>query len=132
MTGVGDDVLRRRIIYWINQGILQMVDKENYKVREAGDELDNSNIGEEEDEEDEFGLTSSKEEREAMWMLCKNVINASLQNNGPQPLERIHMTLSTFMSDVYNATPNELYAFLEDLVQQDQLEKDDNLYKKKK
>ena len=109
-----------------------MVDKENYKVREAGDELDNSNIGEEEDEEDEFGLTSSKEEREAMWMLCKNVINASLQNNGPQPLERIHMTLSTFMSDVYNATPNELYAFLEDLVQQDQLEKDDNLYKKKK
>merc|ERR1711934_201043 len=100
------------------------------RLRELGDVEQNNKIILEE-EETESTLTSAADEKESMWALCFNFINACLTNQGPMGVEQIHFMLSSLIREDFRATQSELRSFLEQKVKDEQLEKEDNLFRSK-
>ena len=130
LMDVPSDILKRKIVFWVGQGVLQQISSDVYRLREEGDECGNEEILLEE-EGNESSLTSADDERAEMWALCFNFINACLANHGSMGVDKIHFMLSSLMGDGYKATQAELRTFLEQKVKQDLLEKSDNLYSSK-
>jgi hypothetical protein len=130
IIGVSADVIRRRISFWVNQGVLQCIEKDVYRVRE--DDFDQTGSAPEVGDDDgtQSSLTSAEDEKAGMWLLSKNFIFHFLKNFGASSVDKVHATLS-MMLDGFKASPSELRNYLDDLVKQDLLEKEDNLYKVK-
>ena len=131
VMGISVNELKRRIMFWVGNGILQQEASDTFRVRQQNDGEIVDVTADIEDENVESSLTSAEAEKESMWFLCFNFINACLTNQGPMSIEKIHFMLSNLMREDYRATQAELRTFLESKIKEDLIEKEDNLYKSK-
>jgi len=158
-TGVTEDIIKRKMGYWLNQRIVQCCDVFAHETAHGGSTVkytlcssadDNNNedsaagnmdgflanddgttmMMEEEEYEDE-AIKARNQEAEEM-KVYESYIVGMLTNLGKLPLDRIHNMLKMFVSTSehrYEKTPQQLSSFLEHLCKQDKLEFVDGMYK---
>lgn len=117
------EVARKKLVYWVNNQILQEVEKDVFQLVEAGSEKRTampSKLMVEEEEQKQ--MPSAAEQQEEKLRLCEPFIIGMLTNNGHLPLERIHSFLSMVRGEDYSATINDLKAFLGKLIKEEKLE----------
>ena len=133
--GVSVDALRKRIVIWMNNGVL-VERKEghviSYALAEPSDEVDAMD-GVHDDDEHVSGVATAEETAAAGMMVYEQYIMGMLTNFPSLPLDRIHNMLKMFVVEpVYDKTVAELEGFLLELVAQDKLAMDGSAFAKKK
>ena len=134
--GVSDDVLRKRIVVWLNNGVL--IEKKDgrhevfYSLTDPSDRVDDMQ-GVHDDEEHVSAVASAEETAAAEMMVYEQYVMGMLTNFPSLPLDRIHNMLKMFVVDpVYDKSVDDLEAFLLELVAQDKLIMDGAAFAKKK
>jgi len=132
--GVSVDALRKRIVVWMNHGVLverkeghEMV----YALSEASGEVDDMG-GVHDEDEPASGVASAEETAAAGMMVYEQYVMGMLTNFPSLPLDRIHNMLKMFVVEpVYDKSVDELEAFLVGLVSQGKLAMDGTSFAKK-
>ena len=133
--GVSDDILRKRIVVWLNNGVL--IEKKDghevfYSLTDPSDRVDDMQ-GVHDDEEHVSAVASAEETAAAEMMVYEQYVMGMLTNFPSLPLDRIHNMLKMFVVDpVYDKSTDDLEAFLLELVAQDKLVMEGAAFAKKK
>ncbi|RKP25090.1 hypothetical protein SYNPS1DRAFT_16159, partial [Syncephalis pseudoplumigaleata] len=120
-------LLRRRLYFWCGQGILKEQGAGQFAVQSSAEEQGGpqgvmvTEGGHDEDvDEGAHGQGGvSSQEAQLYWNIIKNMLSSM----GPQPLERIHTTLSMFMQGPmkFNKSMGELRDMLDAMVAEEKL-----------
>jgi anaphase-promoting complex subunit 2 len=133
--GLNADTLRRRIVLWLNNGVLlERRDGHGtmYSVAAPSDEFDDMD-GVHDDDEHVSAVASAEETAAAGMMVYEQYVMGMLTNFPSLPLDRIHNMLKMFVVEpVYDKSVEELDRFLQELVTQDKLAMDGASFSKKK
>jgi len=128
------DALRKRIVLWINYGVLVERKDERgvvYALADPADDID-SMTGVHDDEH-ESAVASAEETAAAGMIVYEQYVMGMLTNFPSLPLERIHNMLKMFVVDpVYDKSSSDLERFLKDLVTREKLTMEGTSYAKKK
>ncbi|KAJ7530253.1 hypothetical protein O6H91_15G086400 [Diphasiastrum complanatum] len=147
-VGIHETTLRRRIMLWVNQGVLveshgSKEDEPFYEIVEnMGDAANQSSritqsisdiavplLGE---EEGESAVASVEDQWQQEMTVYESYIIGMLTNFDSLPLDRIHNMLKMFVSDPpYDKTLQQLQVFLARLVGEEKLEIKDGVYRRK-
>ncbi|XP_076868155.1 anaphase-promoting complex subunit 2 isoform X2 [Brachyhypopomus gauderio] len=125
--GVSQELVRRKLALWQQQGVLQEETSGRYSVLETAssrERPDRSVMLLDSDEEGDSNTTTQSEQREEKLQLFWAYIQAMLTNLESMTLERIHSMLRMFVVTGPGATEmdvNELQAFLQKKVRDHQL-----------
>lgn len=140
-TGVAEDVVRKKMGYWINNRVVQAVQSTGgtttYTITSVDDfsesERDSAGGGSvvyEEDEDEGQAVSAGAQEAEEMKVFESYVVGM-LTNLGQLPLDRIHNNLKMFVSGSdhkYDKTPRQLSMFLQRLCKEQRLECENGCY----
>ena len=140
-TGVAEDVVRKKMGYWINNRVVQAVQSTGgtttYTITSVDDfsesERDSAGGGSvvyEEDEGEGQAVSAGAQEAEEMKVFESYVVGM-LTNLGQLPLDRIHNNLKMFVSGSdhkYDKTPRQLSMFLQRLCKEQRLECENGCY----
>ncbi|KAJ2455546.1 Anaphase-promoting complex subunit 2 [Coemansia sp. RSA 2336] len=127
-----EDFVLPRVRFWQTRGVLREAGNAFETVEVSLDDTADDNRAqdmESDNEEDEAGPPEADARSEALRMHF-NYIVGMLTNFGPLPLDRIHSMLSMFIPGD-TTTPDELRAFLTQMVREDQLDMSGGMYKLK-
>ncbi|EPS70303.1 hypothetical protein M569_04456, partial [Genlisea aurea] len=135
-VGVPVDVLKKRIYFWINKGILSEGCDETFTLVEASSDGRNGGAADafcEElsaGDEEHVSVASAEEQLHKEMTVFEKFIAGMLTNFGSMALERIHNTLKMFcLSDPpYDKTLQQLQSFLGGLVAEDKLQFKNGMY----
>ncbi|KAL0965447.1 hypothetical protein UPYG_G00281380 [Umbra pygmaea] len=125
--GVPQEMLRRKLALWQQQGVLKEEAGGRYSVLETGSSRERPERGVmliDSDEEGDSNTTTQSEQREEKLQLFWAYIQAMLTNLETMTLERIHTMLRMFVATgpvVTEMDVNELQAFLQRKVRDHQL-----------
>ncbi|XP_012992591.2 anaphase-promoting complex subunit 2 [Esox lucius] len=125
--GVPQEMLRRKLTLWQQQGVLKEEAGGRYSVLETGSSRERPERGVmliDSDEEGDSNTTTQSEQREEKLQLFWAYIQAMLTNLETMTLERIHSMLRMFVATgpvVTEMDVNELQAFLQRKVRDHQL-----------
>ena len=129
------DALRRRIVLWINHGVLVERKDERgvvYSIAEPTDNVD-AMADVHADDEHESAVASAEETAAAGMVVYEQYVMGMLTNFPSLPLDRIHNMLKMFVVEpVYDKSINDLEQFLNDLVAKEKLMMEGSSYAKKK
>ncbi|KAL6069171.1 Anaphase-promoting complex subunit 2 [Balamuthia mandrillaris] len=116
------EVVKRRLGFWIAQGVLQEVSKDNYKLLLApSDGSTFLSAGGGMEEEGQSALSSVEEQDKELWEVCGQFINAMLMNSADgMPLDNIHMMLQ-MTCPIYDKSGEELRSYLDKQVREEKL-----------
>jgi anaphase-promoting complex subunit 2 len=125
-TGVPEDVIKKRMGFWVNQNVVKIVGGKKVTTYELASYHDEQNNKFEDfyDEDDGIIVSLSGQEEEE-WEAYESYVVGMLANLGQLPLERIHNMLKTFVTGSehkYNKTPQQLSIFLQKLCKDEKLE----------
>ena len=121
-------LLRRKAVYWVNQGVLLERRQGNDLIFEAsstgtvssGPATAGAPAGE---EEPESAVASAEEQAAAEMAVYESYITGMLTNFDELPLDRIHNMLKMFVSDPpYDKSSAQLAAFMAKLAAEDKIE----------
>ena len=127
-VGVPVALLRRKAVYWVNQGVLLERRQGNDLIFEAsstgtvssGPATAGAPAGE---EEPESAVASAEEQAAAEMAVYESYITGMLTNFDELPLDRIHNMLKMFVSDPpYDKSSAQLAAFMAKLAAEDKIE----------
>ncbi|KAJ8408653.1 hypothetical protein AAFF_G00252880 [Aldrovandia affinis] len=127
VLGVPQEVVRRKLALWQQQGVLREEAGGRYAVLETGASRERPERGVlliDSDEEGDSNTTTQSEQREEKLQLFWAYIQAMLTNLDTMTLERIHSMLRMFVATgpvVTEMDVNELQAFLQRKVRDHQL-----------
>uniref|UniRef100_A0A8C8FA76 Anaphase-promoting complex subunit 2 n=1 Tax=Oncorhynchus tshawytscha TaxID=74940 RepID=A0A8C8FA76_ONCTS len=127
VLGVPQEVARRKLALWQQQGVLKEDAGGHYSILETGSSREKPERGEmliDSDEEGDSNTTTHSEQREEKLQLFWAYIQAMLTNLETMTLERIHSMLRMFVATgpvVTEMDVNELQAFLQRKVRDHQL-----------
>ncbi|XP_012279074.1 anaphase-promoting complex subunit 2 [Orussus abietinus] len=125
-------VLRRKITFWLSQGLLKEVSPDTFTLQEESNSKHQLLTEIVEDEEVESAMTSASDQREEELQVFWSYIVGMLTNLDSMPLERIHQMLKMFASQgpgtVECGLP-ELRQFLDRKVREHELLFSGGLYK---
>lgn len=134
---VPSTVLRRKIGYWVSQGLIQEKMRDTFVLQEefsgpsnAGESINNAEMID--DEEVESAMASASDQREEELQVFWSYIVGMLTNLDSMPLERIHQMLKMFASQgsgVVECGLPELRLFLDKKVREHQLLLSGGFYK---
>ncbi|KAI8055118.1 hypothetical protein BDF22DRAFT_675531 [Syncephalis plumigaleata] len=127
-------LLKRRLYFWCGHGILKEVDQGHFVVQSsAGEQTDTQGVVMAEEAHDDTSI-NQEEESTGEMLLYWNVIKNMLSSMGPQPLERIHTTLSMFLQGPVKFTKShaELRDMLDAMVTEEKLIWADGQYRLKR
>ncbi|XP_073303249.1 anaphase-promoting complex subunit 2 [Primulina huaijiensis] len=137
-VGVPEDVLSRRINFWISKGIVAESAQDSgditYTLVEALAEGGKAGVSCEEvlvgDEEGEGSVASVEDQLRKEMMVYEKFITGMLTNFGSMALDRIHNTLKMFCigDPPYDKSLQQLQSFLAGLVSDEKLELKDGMY----
>lgn len=128
-------VLRRKIGYWVSQGLLAETGRDVFTLQEAGPRAGKAQLPQEvmiEDEEAESVMASASDQREEELQVFWSYIVGMLTNLDSMPLDRIHQMLKMFASQGSGAVEcglPELRLFLDKKVREHQLLFSGGLYR---
>ena len=132
--GVSVDAMRKRIVVWLNNGVLaERKDGHEivYALTEPSDEIDTMD-GMHDDEEHVSAVVTAEEAMAAGMTVYEQYVMGMLTNFPSLPLDRIHNMLKMFVVEpVYDKTVEDLESFLMGLVAQDKLTVDGSSFSKK-
>ena len=130
---VPSTVLRRKIGYWVSQGLLHEKEQDVFILQEElGGTSNNCDLVASEmadDEEVESAMASASDQREEELQVFWSYIVGMLTNLDSLPLERIHQMLKMFASGVVECGLPELRLFLDKKVREHKLLFSGGLYK---
>lgn len=131
-TEMPDEVVRKRMGFWINQRVIQE-HRGGYALISAYDaNAAEHSLVDHEDEDHEHAVSFGADHEEEM-QVYESYIVGMLSNLGQIPLEKIHTMLKTFVAGSdhkYDKTPQQLAVFLQQLCKDEKLEcSPDGLYK---
>ncbi|KAH7437518.1 hypothetical protein KP509_05G076000 [Ceratopteris richardii] len=146
--GVTVSTLRRRIMLWVNQGVLlesagNRPGELYYTIIENVSDVGNRNVanalrtsdstvqllGE---DDGESGVASMEDQLQQEMNVYESYVLGMLTNFDTLPLDRIHNMLKMFVSDPpYDKSLQQLQAFLSGLVSEEKLEVRDGLYRRR-
>ncbi|XP_038820836.1 anaphase-promoting complex subunit 2-like [Salvelinus namaycush] len=127
VLGVPQEMARRKLALWQQQGVLKEEAGGHYSILETGSSREKPERGEmliDSDEEGDSNTTTQSEQREEKLQLFWAYIQAMLTNLETMTLERIHSMLRMFVATgpvVTEMDVNELQAFLQRKVREHQL-----------
>uniref|UniRef100_A0A8C7TXC8 Anaphase-promoting complex subunit 2 n=1 Tax=Oncorhynchus mykiss TaxID=8022 RepID=A0A8C7TXC8_ONCMY len=127
VLGVPQEMVRRKLALWQQQGVLKEEAGGHYSVLETGSSRERPERGVmliDSDEEGDSNTTTQSEQREEKLQLFWAYIQAMLTNLETMTLERIHSMLRMFVATgpiVTEMDVNELQAFLQRKVRDHQL-----------
>ncbi|KAJ1740753.1 Anaphase-promoting complex subunit 2 [Coemansia sp. RSA 1821] len=130
-----EDFVLPRVRFWQTRGVLREAGNVFETVEVSPDDVADDNRAQDmvsnsdEEEEEEAGPPEADAQSEALRMHF-NYIVGMLTNFGPLPLDRIHSMLGMFIPGD-TTTPDELRAFLTQMVREDQLDMSGGMYKLK-
>ncbi|KAJ3416285.1 hypothetical protein HDV05_002225 [Chytridiales sp. JEL 0842] len=128
---IGNAVLERILLYWVQKGVLKKLPTNEYCVKERADDTEEHEDGamDFEEESEQVQEADSSADMRVFWPF----ISGMLTNLGALPVERIQMMLTQFVqTPKYTKTTDELRRFLDRLVLEDALETHSFLYSIKK
>ena len=132
--GVSVEAMRKRIVVWLNNGVLAEKKDGNeivYALTEPSDEIDAMD-GIHDDDEHVSAVVTAEEAAAAGMMVYEQYVMGMLTNFPSLPLDRIHNMLKMFVVEpVYDKTVEDLEHFLMGLVAQDKLSVDGTSFSKK-
>nr|XP_055056971.1 anaphase-promoting complex subunit 2 [Misgurnus anguillicaudatus]XP_055056972.1 anaphase-promoting complex subunit 2 [Misgurnus anguillicaudatus] len=127
VLGMPQEIVRRKLAFWQQQGVLREEAGGRYTVQETSscrERTDRSVMLIDSDEEGDSNTTTQSEQREEKLQLFWAYIQAMLTNLESMTLERIHSMLRMFVAagpGVTEMDVNELQAFLQKKVRDHQL-----------
>merc|ERR1711988_904158 len=113
------EILARKLVFWINQGVLKEVEQGLYRVLNQAEYT--SQPIEEYEEEEEEGSKEDSAEKQAMWSMVENFVLHMCRNLGGLGTERIQGMLTQLVPN-YNESFHSLETHLEKMVDDDKLE----------
>ncbi|XP_046467554.1 anaphase-promoting complex subunit 2 [Neodiprion pinetum] len=125
-------VLRRKITFWVSQGVLKEISSDKFLLQEESATKNRSTAEIVEEEEVESAMASASDQREEELQVFWSYIVGMLTNLDSMPLERIHQMLKMFASQGPGAVEcglPELRHFLDKKVREHQLLFSGGLYK---
>lgn len=141
IVGISDDLLHRKISYWVNKGVLIESEGEETNSRiytlvdEVIDAYNNNKTSGNYDgflatEEEEGSVASVEEQLRKEMTIYEKFIEGMLTNFGSLTLDRIHNSLKMFCSpeQPYDKSLQQLQSFLSSLISEDKLEMRDGFY----
>ena len=131
-TEMSDDMVRKRMGFWINQRVIQE-SRYGYSLISAHDaNAAEQSFVDHDDDHRENAVSFGADQKEEM-QVYESYIVGMLSNLGQIPLEKIHTMLKTFVAGSdhkYEKTPQQLAVFLQQLCKEEKLEcSPDGLYK---
>ena len=125
-TGVPEDVIKRKMGYWVNANVIKTVRGERDATYELASyhDVESEDVEEFYDDDDGIVVSMSGQEEEE-WEAYESYIAGMLSNLGQLPLLKIHNMLKTFVTGSehkYNKTPQQLSIFLQQLVKSEKIE----------
>jgi anaphase-promoting complex subunit 2 len=134
-VGVSCDFLKRKIVFWIHNGVIQESENNVYQLRNGlanGTSRDNNGVVIEEESGENGTMVDSGDNGDAeMNQLTEMYVINMLKNLGPQPLDKLHNILSNYVPG-FQKTASQLAAFLDALIKQDKIDFVQSLYSLKK
>jgi anaphase-promoting complex subunit 2 len=132
-TEMPDELVRKRMGFWINQRVVQEY-RGGYSLVSAQDaNASEQSFVDHEDDHDEHAVSFGADQEEEILQVYESYIVGMLSNLGQIPLEKIHTMLKTFVAGSdhkYDKTPQQLAVFLQQLCKEEKLEcSPDGLYK---
>ncbi len=127
-TGVTEDVIRKKMAYWVNQNVVKMIRSARESTYELASYHDSTNHDNDDDDfydEDDGLVVSLSCQEEEEWEAYESYVVGMLSNLGQLPLEQIHNNLKKFTTGSehkYNKTPQQLSIFLGRLCKEEKLE----------
>lgn len=91
-------VLRRKIAFWVSQGLLKETTNDVYVLQEESTYMNRLPADIVEEEETESAMASASDQREEELQVFWSYIVGMLTNLDSMPLERIHQMLKMFAS----------------------------------
>lgn len=125
-------VLRRKITFWVSQGVLKEISSDKFLLQEESASKNRSTAEIVEEEEVESAMASASDQREEELQVFWSYIVGMLTNLDSMPLERIHQMLKMFASQGPGAVEcglPELRHFLDRKVREHQLLFSGGLYR---
>lgn len=125
-------VLRRKITFWVSQGLLKEISNDIFHLQEESSPKNRSAAEIIEEEEVESAMASASDQREEELQVFWSYIVGMLTNLDSMPLERIHQMLKMFASQGPGAVEcglPELRQFLDKKVREHQLLFSGGLYR---
>ncbi|XP_020706375.2 anaphase-promoting complex subunit 2 [Athalia rosae] len=125
-------VLRRKITFWVSQGVLKEISSDKFLVQEESASKNRPTTEIIEEEEVESAMASASDQREEELQVFWSYIVGMLTNLDSMPLERIHQMLKMFASQGPGAVEcglPELRHFLDRKVREHQLLFSGGLYR---
>jgi anaphase-promoting complex subunit 2 len=133
-TEMPDELICKRMGFWINQRVIRESTRGGYTLISAQDAnaTEQSFVIDHEDDHHEHAVSFGANQEEEM-QVYESYIVGMLSNLGQIPLEKIHTMLKTFVAGSdhkYDKTPQQLAVFLQQLCKEEKLEcSPDGLYK---
>ena len=135
-------LVRRRVVYWVQQGILDACGNDVYQVHKvqteasgdaaAGDGTEAPTAPADEhdfdDDEETTAVMSASSRQAETWQIWENYVTNMLINFKSATLPRMHMTLNMFLGEDHMVSVPSLQAFLEHLINNDKIECIDGVY----
>ena len=125
-------VLRRKIAFWVTQGVLKETSNDTYTLQEESSSKCHSVTEIVEDDEGESAMASTSDQREGELQVFWSYIVGMLTNLDSMPLERIHQMLKMFASQgsgTVECSLSDLKLFLDRKVRDHHLILSGNLYR---
>lgn len=125
-------VLRRKIGFWVTQGVLKETANDTYTLQEESCSKSHSVSEIVEDDEGESAMASASDQREGELQVFWSYIVGMLTNLDSMPLERIHQMLKMFASQglgTVECSLSDLKLFLDRKVREHHLILSGNLYR---
>lgn len=139
--GLSGDALKKRIKYWINNGIIRESGKNVYSLVDSPIDPSEGRLGLEilllaigaTEEEDSNAVASAQEQQEETFKIYESYVIGMLRTFNQMPLDKLHNNLKLFAaSDNYNLSIQQCSDFLNRLVKDDKLEFAVGMYSIKK
>jgi len=131
-TGVAEDIIRKKIGYWINHRVIKTVRGTNGELAyelvsfyDASHGADRDVISDVYEEDDDGLVVSLSEQEEEATKAFESYILGMLSNSGQLSLDRIHNNLKMFVTGSehkYSMTPRQLSVFLQQMCKSDKIE----------
>jgi len=109
---VSPDILKKRISFWLNNGILKEIEKNVYKL--ADNPINSSEPAFQAEEEKEEPVSASQAQKEETMKIVENFCFGMLKTFGSLSADRIQAMLTSYV-DTYTWPIHELGEFLNQL-----------------
>jgi anaphase-promoting complex subunit 2 len=126
-VGMPKEVVRKKLVYWVNNQILHEISKDTFQLVDRNKDFTSNKplttkgmMVEEEEAQTTPSVVAHQEESMSM---CENFIIGMLGARGKSTLEVIHTTLG-FVLPGYSASLYDLKTFMQKLIQEDKIELD--------